>query len=98
LTASATGGTLHYFRFADATLRPLPPAPPALPFARGDAYIALSPGALRLADAPAIARFIHLRDYFNADRLARGLLEFLGQQAGLAGFPEDVTVLVVEAR
>jgi hypothetical protein len=98
LTALATGGALHYFRFADATLRPLPADPPALPFARGDAYIAVTPGALRLATGPAIARYIHVRDDFNAEGLAQGLLDFLGEQAGPAGVPEDVTVLVIEAR
>ena len=98
LTASAASGTLQYFRFADAILRPLPPDPHALPLARGDAYIAISPGALRMATGPAIARYIHMRDDFNADRLAQGLLEFLGDQAWPVRIPEDVTVLVVEAR
>jgi hypothetical protein len=97
LTALAADGMLHYFRFADATLRPLPPAPALLRFARGDAYIAVLPGALRLA-SPSIARFVHLRDDFNADRLAQGLLDVLAEQAGPAGLSEAVTVLVVEAR
>jgi len=97
LTASAAGGSLHYFRLADATLRPLP-ADAALTFARGDAYIAVSPGARRLADSPAIARYLHVHDGFNAERLAEGLLRFLAQESGQADFPEDVTVLVVEAR
>src|SRR5437773_11802952 len=43
LAASASGGSQHYFRLADATLHPLP-AEAALTFARGDAYIAVSPG------------------------------------------------------
>jgi hypothetical protein len=97
LAASAAGGSLHYFRLAGATLRPLP-AEAVLSFARGDAYIAVSPGALRLTDSPAIARYLHLRDGFNAERLAEGLLRFLAQESGQAEFPEDVTVLVVEAR
>lgn len=97
LAASTTGGSWHYFRLADATLRPLP-ADAALTFARGDAYIAVSPGARLLANSPAIARFLHLRDGFNAERLAGGLLSFLAQGSGRVEFPEDVTVLVVEAR
>ena len=97
LAASTTGGSQHYFRLAEATLRPLP-AEAALSFARGDAYIAVSPGARLLAASPAIARFLHLRDGFNAERLAAGLLRFLGQESGQAEIPEDVTVLVVEAR
>ena len=97
VAATAAGGSQHYFRLADATLRPLP-AEAALSFDRGDAYIAVSPGARRLADGPAIARFLHLRDGFNAERLADGLLSFLAQESGAAEFPEDVTVLVVEAR
>jgi hypothetical protein len=97
LAASSTNGSLHYLRLANATLRPLPPEA-ALSFARGDAYIAVSPGARRLADSPAIARYLHLHDGFNAERLAEGLLRFLAQESGQTEFPEDVTVLVVEAR
>jgi hypothetical protein len=97
LAAATAGGSRHYFRLADATLRPLP-AEASLSFARGDAYIAVSPGARLLADSPAIARFLHLRDGFNAERLADGLLSFLAHESGQAEFPEDVTVLVVEAR
>jgi hypothetical protein len=98
LTASVLDGSQHYYRLADATLRPLPAEARALTFARGDAYIAVSPGARLLADSPAIARFLHLRDDFNAERLAEALLDFLGQTSGQAEFPEAVTVLVVEAR
>jgi hypothetical protein len=98
LTATAAGGSLHYFRLADATLRPLPAQALAMSFARGDAYIALSPGARLLAGSPAIARFLHLRDGFNAERLAESVLNFLAQESGQAEFPEDVTALVVEAR
>lgn len=110
----AQPGVLHYFRLADATLIPLPPAhPPALhnPLSRqahwhgptltlaaGDAYIALSPGAARLADSPAVARFLHLRDYFNAEKLAEALLAHLFELAGDDPPAEAVTVLVVEAR
>jgi hypothetical protein len=97
MTARAAGGCLHYFRLADATLRPLA-AEAALALARGDAYIAVSPGALQLADSPAIARYLHLHDSFNAERLAEGLLDFMAQESGQAEFPEAVTVIVVEAR
>jgi len=95
--SAAADGCRHYFRLADATLRPLP-VEAALSLARGDAYIAVSPGALRLADSPAIARYLHVHDGFNAERLAEGVLRFLAQESGQAEFPEDVTVIVVEAR
>jgi hypothetical protein len=103
-------GVLHYFRLADATLIPLPPEheptrhkpgrPQGAPlqFAAGDAYIAVSPGVARITDSPTVARFLHLRDYFNAEKLADALLTHLLELAGAAEIPEDVTVLVVEAR
>ncbi len=110
----AQPGVLQYFRLADATLVPLPPAylpaqhglipwqaqwhGPRLALAAGDAYIALSPGAAHLADSPAIARFLHLRDYFNAEKLAEALLAHLLDLASDRPLPEAVTVLVVEAR
>jgi hypothetical protein len=112
LAYSACPGVLHYFRLADATLIPLPPEhKPArhtlapgnrhespLRFSAGDAYIAVSPGAGRIADSPAVARFLHLRDYFNAEKLAEALLAHLVELAGTEAIPEDVTALVVEAR
>jgi hypothetical protein len=114
LEFTAVPGVLHYFRLADATLLPLPPehAPaghqlvpgrgPAvhlpLKFSPGDAYVAVSPGGARLIDSPALARFIHLRDYFNADKLAEALQAHLLEAAGPSPLAEDVTVLVVEAR
>lgn len=73
-------------------------SPSPLRFSAGDAYIALSPGAARITDSPAIARFIHLRDYFNAEKLAVALLAHLLELAGSDQLPEDVSVLVVEAR
>lgn len=108
----AAPGVLHYFRLADATLIPLPPEhPPAkhflisgrdtappLQFAPGDAYLALSPGAARLTDSSTLARFIHLRDRFNAETMAQALLDYLRELTGEEGLPADVTVLVVEAR
>ena len=98
LTATATPGILHYFRLADAPLKPLPPRPGPITFAPGDAYIALSPGARRLTDSPAVAGFLHLRDDFNAEKLADALLEHLVEMAGVDELPEDITALVIEAR
>ncbi len=94
LTAANDGAALHYWRYADATLKPLPAAPPPLMLARGDAYIAVALGEPPAADSPTIARFLHLRDYFNAQRLAEALLAHLAEAGGVAG----VGVLVVEAR
>jgi hypothetical protein len=96
-------GMWHYFRLADATLKPLGDRPGPLPFAAGDTYIALSPGVRRVADSAddvrhAIARFLHLRDDFNADKLADALLAHLAELAGVAELPEDITALVIEAR
>lgn len=114
LAPTAQPGVLHFFRLADATLIPLPPAyPPArhaplpgrpeglgqpLRLAPGDAYVAVSPGAARLTDSPALAGFLHLRDSFNAERLAAELAAHLDALAGAGLPPEDVTALVVEAR
>lgn len=99
----AAAQILHYFRLADATVKLLPPAPPPLIFQPGDAYVAITPGAARMAgDQPggagaAIARFIHLRDYFNAGRLAEALLAHLLELNASAN-PSGAGVLVVEAR
>jgi hypothetical protein len=98
VTATAAPGVLHYLRYADATLKPLLPSPPPLSLAPGDAYIAVAPGAVGAADGSAIARFLHLRDYFNAERLAQALLAHIVELAGEAVGVEYVTVLVVEAR
>lgn len=114
LTHTAAPGVLHFFRLADATLIPLPPAhAPSrhqllpervqsagqpLEFAPGDAYIALSAGVAAVADSPTLARFLHLRDYFNADALADTLLRQVTEWAGAEPPPDDVTALVVEAR
>lgn len=112
LDFTAQMGVLHYFRLADATLLPLPPehpptrhklAPgrrhvPPLHFSAGDTYIAVSPGVAHLADSPALARFLHLRDYFNAEKLCAALLTHLEELAGGQPLPENLTVLVVEAR
>ena len=103
LTAEASGGSGHYFRLADATLRPLPAWPPDVAFARmtlarGDAYVAVSPGARGLASDVALARFLHMRDHFNAERLAESLLTFLSEESGQRDLAEDATVVVIEAR
>ena len=101
ITIAAERETLHYLRLADGTVQPQPPAPPPWLCAAGDAYLAVTPGAARLAGgqlggaSTAIARFLHLRDYFNADKLAEAMLAHLlemGEDAASAG------VLVVEAR
>jgi hypothetical protein len=96
--ARMAGGGLHYFRLADGTLKPLPPAPPALRLARGDAYVAVLPGAVGAADGPAVARFLHLRDYFNAERLARAVVGHVLEVGGRAAEGEAMVVVVVEAR
>ncbi|MBF8281732.1 MAG: hypothetical protein HW378_647, partial [Anaerolineales bacterium] len=44
LTCAAAEEVLHYFRFADATLKPLSDQPGPLAFSPGDTYIALTPG------------------------------------------------------
>jgi hypothetical protein len=98
LTCAATPETPHYFRLADATVKPLPPNPEPFSLTAGDAYIALTPGARQLADSPTIARFIHLRDYFNAEKLASALLTHLSELAPRETLDEDLTVLVIEAR
>jgi hypothetical protein len=98
LTCAAAEEVLHYFRFADATLKPLSDQPGPLAFSPGDAYIALSPGARRVADGPTVARFLHMRDDFNAEKLADALLDHLMEMAGVDELPEDITALVIEAR
>lgn len=98
LTCSAQAGAWHYFRLADGTVKPLAPHPPPLVFEPGDTYIALSPSARRVTDSPTVARFLHLHDVFNAEKLAASLLAHLVKNAGGMPFPEDVTVIVVEAR
>jgi len=98
LTCATAEEVLHYFRFADATLKPLSDQPGPLAFAPGDAYIALSPGARRIADGPTVARFLHMRDDFNAEKLADALLDHLMEMAGVDELLEDITALVIEAR
>lgn len=77
-----------------ARLQPGGPGTPLrLPLEAGDAYIAVAGSPI---DSPAIARFIHLRDYFNADRLAEALS---GELRVLTLNPAaDTTLLVIESR
>lgn len=98
LTCAARAGAWHYFRLADGTVKPLPPHPAPLVFEPGDTYIALSPSARRVTDSPTVARFLHLHDFFNAEKLAASLLAHLVDNAGGLSFPEAVAVIVVEAR
>jgi hypothetical protein len=98
--------TLHYFRLADGSVKPLPPAPLPITCQAGDAYIAITPATARLAAAelggpgPAVARFLHLRDDFNAERLAQALLDHLRDLAPGAAAQAlgGVAVMVIEAR
>jgi hypothetical protein len=85
LTAAAHAEVWHCHRWADATVKPLPPASELLSFYRGDAYIAVSP----ITDGPALARLIHLRDYFNAEKMA---------EAVWAHLLAPLAVIVIEAR
>ena len=98
LTCATAEEVLHYFRFADATLKPLSDQPGPLAFSPGDAYIALTPGVRRIADGPTVARFLHMRDDFNAEKLADALLDHLMEMAGVDELREDITALVIEAR
>jgi hypothetical protein len=97
VSASASAGVSHWLRLADASLRPLPAESGPLVLARGDSYVALVSRAPEPDTAlnMAAARFIHLRDYFNADKLASALLLELqdGQPTG-----PGLGVLVVECR
>lgn len=68
-------------------------APVCLTLSPGDAYIAVVAGP---ADSPAIARFLHLRDYFNAERLADALSGHLGELNPVPSTP--FALLVIEAR
>ncbi len=99
LEAATQPGLWHYVRLSDATLTPLgPTVAQPISFQRGDAYVALSPGARHLTDSPTVARFVHLRDYFTASTLARAVLAHLEDVTRTDDFPVDVTVLVVETR
>jgi hypothetical protein len=93
LVAAARPPARHYFRLADATVKPLPPTPLLLHCLAGDCYVAVMLATAEGSTSAALARFIHLRDYFNAEALARALLEHLADlDAASAG------VLVIEAR
>ena len=103
LTSVAQAGVWHYFRSADGTLKLLDPQPGPLAFEPGDTYIALSPSVRQVSDSPAVARFLHLNDNFNAEKLATRLLAHLIENVGLENadggpFPEALSVLVIEVR
>jgi hypothetical protein len=89
LTARARAGVWHCHRWADATVRPLPPAPVPLTFERGDTYVAV----YSCADSAALARFIHLRDYFNAEKMAEAVWAHAQESGAMAE-----AVIVIEAR
>ena len=91
--ASISAGVSHWLRMADASLRPLPARSGLLALTRGDSYVALVTGEAQPdpAQQMAAARFIHLRDYFNAEKMAEALLLELEAETGLG-------VLVVECR
>jgi hypothetical protein len=98
LTATAAPAALHYFRLADGTVEPLPPSPVALAFSAGDAYLAVAWAAGPPSDlSTALARFLHLRDYFNADKLAAAVLDHLAELSDSAS-TEGAGVLVIELR
>ena len=69
LTATAHTEVWHCHRWADATVKLLPPTPAPLTLERGDTYVAVYP----YTDGAALARFIHLRDYFNAEKMAEAV-------------------------
>lgn len=70
-----------------------------LPLRPGDAYVAVTPGAARLAEGAAIARFIHLCNDFNAERMAEALAdEICVGRARPDEIPAAFTTLVIEAR
>ena len=95
LRVSGLPETIHYHRYADATLTPLPPTPPPFTLERGDCYLALSAGLLSITDAATIARFVHLRDYFNAEKLVQAIVREIEDMGEVT---HDVTILVIERR
>jgi hypothetical protein len=94
LAASASEAAWHCLRLADATVRPLPAEAGPLRLERGDAYVAVTAAAPLGPAAPAAARFIRIRDDFNARALAAGLLDQLAEAAPADG----LSVLVIECR
>lgn len=97
LTVQAVPELWHYFRLADGTVKPLADMQEQFNCQAGDAYIAVSPSAAQHTTRPALARFIHLRDYFTADKLATMVLEHIAENTEPTP-AEAVAVLVVEAR
>ena len=97
-TAIAHPEVWHYHRWADATIKPLPPQPDLIPLYPGDSYLALSPGARALTDRYAIARFLHERDYFNAEKLAQAVLAQMLAETEASTLAYDFSIVVIEAR
>ncbi len=87
----ATPVILHYSRLADGTVQPLSSDPRPLTLAPGDTYIALTSLSI---DSPTLARFLHLRDYFNADKLATALLAHLAE----LNYASPTALLIIECR
>lgn len=102
------GGFILFFRWADATTRPVPAAGNRsgdFSMTPGDALVCLSGGAARVADfsgeafgSHRLAGHIHLHDEFNAPRLAEALLAELERHAGGRSPDGPVACLVIEAR
>jgi len=104
LISSATSTTeaiIHFLRLADAALKQLGPDPGQVVLAPGDAYVAVISGRQSLSSETtlATARFIHLRDDFNADKLAVDLLKHLLADDNLVSQPHaSLGALVIECR
>ena len=98
---SATEGIIHFLRLADAALKQLGPDPGQVLLAPGDAYVAVISGGKSLTSETklATARFIHLRDEFNADKLAADLLKHLLADDNPVSQPNpSLGALVIECR
>jgi hypothetical protein len=98
---STTEGIIHFLRLADAALKQLGPDPGQVLLAPGDAYVAVISGGKSLTSETklATARFIHLRDEFNADKLAADLLKHLLADDNPASQPNpSLGALVIECR
>jgi len=98
---STTEGIIHFLRLADAALKQLGPDPGQVLLAPGDAYVAVISGGKSLTSETklATARFIHLRDEFNADKLAADLLKHLLADDNPVSQPNpSLGALVIECR
>jgi hypothetical protein len=98
---STTDAILHFLRLADAALKHLGPGPCQVLLAPGDAYVAVISGRQSLSSESklATARFIHLRDDFNANKLAVDLLKHLLADDNPLSQPNpSLGALVIECR